>query len=85
MPRHARLENDVKAIAKKGNIRIVGPNCLGIICPTSGLNASFANLMPQKGSVAFISQSGAMITSVLDWSVSQKADGADCCSFFFES
>ncbi|CAE7456976.1 unnamed protein product [Symbiodinium natans] len=67
-----KLENEVKAIAKTGNIRIVGPNCLGIICPTSGLNASFANLMPQKGSVAFISQSGAMITSVLDWSVSQK-------------
>ena len=67
-----RLENEVKAIAQTGNLRIVGPNCLGIICPTSGLNASFANLMPQKGSVAFISQSGAMITSVLDWSVSQK-------------
>ncbi|CAE7194469.1 unnamed protein product [Symbiodinium sp. CCMP2456] len=71
-PEGEKLENEVKAIAQTGNLRIVGPNCLGIICPTSGLNASFANLMPQKGSVAFISQSGAMITSVLDWSVSQK-------------
>eukprot|EP00438_Fugacium_kawagutii_P015503 Skav201351 [mRNA] locus=scaffold2643:69267:73622:+ [translate_table: standard] len=71
-PEGEKLEQEVERIAKKGNLRIVGPNCLGIICPTSGLNASFANLMPQKGSVAFISQSGAMITSVLDWSVSQK-------------
>lgn len=71
-PEGEALELKVSEIAKKGNLRIVGPNCLGIICPSSGLNASFANLMPQKGSVAFISQSGAMITSVLDWSVSQK-------------
>lgn len=71
-PEGEKLELEVQRIATKGNLRIVGPNCLGIICPTSGLNASFANLMPQKGSVAFISQSGAMITSVLDWSVSQK-------------
>lgn len=71
-PEGEKLELEVQRIATKGNLRIVGPNCLGIICPTSGLNVSFANLMPQKGSVAFISQSGAMITSVLDWSVSQK-------------
>eukprot|EP00405_Crypthecodinium_cohnii_P016996 CAMPEP_0206447546 /NCGR_PEP_ID=MMETSP0324_2-20121206/16879_1 /ASSEMBLY_ACC=CAM_ASM_000836 /TAXON_ID=2866 /ORGANISM="Crypthecodinium cohnii, Strain Seligo" /LENGTH=911 /DNA_ID=CAMNT_0053916395 /DNA_START=102 /DNA_END=2837 /DNA_ORIENTATION=+ len=66
-----KLEEEIKKIAF-GKMRIVGPNCLGIICPSSSLNASFANLMPQAGSVAFISQSGAMITAVLDWSVQQK-------------
>ena len=71
-PEGEKLEEEVATIAKKGNLRIVGPNCLGIICPSSGLNASFANLMPQKGSVAFISQSGAMITSVSWIGVSLK-------------
>mmetsp|Transcript_69491 Transcript_69491/g.145133 ORF Transcript_69491/g.145133 Transcript_69491/m.145133 type:complete len:913 (-) Transcript_69491:501-3239(-) len=71
-PEGEALEEEVKAIAAKGKLRIVGPNCLGLMCPTSGFNATFANLMPKPGSVAFVSQSGAMITSVLDWSVGQK-------------
>ncbi|MFO0915846.1 MAG: bifunctional acetate--CoA ligase family protein/GNAT family N-acetyltransferase [Pirellulales bacterium] len=48
-------------------MRIVGPNCLGVIAPHVGLNASFADGTPPKGHVAFISQSGALCTSVLDW------------------
>ncbi|MBT2774336.1 bifunctional acetate--CoA ligase family protein/GNAT family N-acetyltransferase [Halomonas sp. ISL-60] len=48
-------------------MRIVGPNCLGILAPHNGLNASFAHLSPQKGNVAFVSQSGAVATSILDW------------------
>ncbi len=48
-------------------MRIVGPNCLGILAPHRGINASFAHLTPQKGDVAFVTQSGAVATSILDW------------------
>lgn len=51
------------------NLRIIGPNCLGIIATHSHLNASFAGGTPEKGQVAFISQSGALCTSILDWSL----------------
>lgn len=64
----AALEQEVLAIAREGNIRIVGPNCLGVMNPTSGLNATFANSVAQPGNIAFISQSGALCTAVLDWS-----------------
>jgi len=61
------LENKVKHIVKKYQMRVIGPNCLGIIVPGQNLNISFADSMPKKGSVAFISQSGALCTAVLDW------------------
>ena len=48
-------------------LRIVGPNCLGFMSPHAGVNASFAHLSPGRGDIAFITQSGAMATSVLDW------------------
>ncbi|PWW32657.1 bifunctional acetate--CoA ligase family protein/GNAT family N-acetyltransferase [Chromohalobacter israelensis] len=48
-------------------MRIVGPNCLGILAPHRGINASFAHLTPQQGDVAFVTQSGAVATSILDW------------------
>jgi acetyltransferase len=50
-----------------GALRVVGPNCLGILAPHAGLNASFAHLDPQPGRIAFLTQSGAIITAVLDW------------------
>ena len=50
-------------------LRVVGPNCLGFLSPASGINASFAHLTPQKGDIAFVSQSGALVTAVLDWAV----------------
>jgi acetyltransferase len=50
-----------------GPVRLVGPNCIGIIVPAAGLNASFAHLMPESGDLAFVSQSGALVTAVLDW------------------
>jgi acetyltransferase len=53
-------------------MRIIGPNCLGIIVPGLRLNCSFANGMPKAGNVAFISQSGALCTSVLDWAIEGK-------------
>ncbi|NCA85257.1 MAG: bifunctional acyl-CoA synthetase/GNAT family N-acetyltransferase [Clostridia bacterium] len=66
------LENQVKQIVKKYEMRVIGPNCLGIIIPGQKLNISFANSMPLAGSVAFISQSGALCTSVLDWANTEK-------------
>lgn len=63
---------EIAVIARKYNIRIIGPNCLGIINPTIGLNASFASKMPLPGKIALISQSGAICTSILDWSLAQN-------------
>ena len=63
-----KLEEQVKAEkAKFHDMRIIGPNCLGILVPGLNMNVSFAAGMPKKGHVAFISQSGALCTSVLDW------------------
>ncbi len=68
-----KLEEQVKAeVAKYEGMRVIGPNCLGIIVPGFKLNVSFASSMPQKGNVAFISQSGALCTSVLDWAIDQN-------------
>jgi acetyltransferase len=53
------------------HMRIIGPNCLGVMAPSSHLNASFAEGMAKPGRVAFISQSGALCTSILDWSLSE--------------
>ena len=67
-PEGVALEKEILAIAQKGPMRIIGPNCLGVMNPISGLNATFASTMARKGSVGFISQSGALLTSILDWS-----------------
>ncbi len=61
-----QLEQQVRTIAR-GRMRIVGPNCLGIIHPPSNLNASFAAGMARPGKVALLSQSGAICTAILDW------------------
>ncbi len=53
-------------------MRIVGPNCLGVMCPISGLNATFAQTVARPGNVAFVSQSGAMCTAILDWSLREQ-------------
>ena len=63
-----KLEQQILEQARKSGMRIVGPNCLGVMNPNSGLNATFAAGMAHKGNVAFISQSGALCTAVLDWS-----------------
>lgn len=67
-PEGAALEQKILEIARSGSMRIIGPNCLGVMSPVTGLNATFANAMAQSGSVGFISQSGALCTAVLDWS-----------------
>jgi len=63
------LEKRVMDIASGHGIRVLGPNCLGVINTANGLNASFAHASPRKGSIAFFSQSGALCTAILDWSL----------------
>jgi acetyltransferase len=68
-----QLEKEIRAEIKKWDgMRVIGPNCLGIIVPGLKLNASFAADMPKPGNIAFISQSGALCTSVLDWAIEGK-------------
>jgi acetyltransferase len=62
------LERQIAEIIS-GRMRIIGPNCLGVMNPIGGLNATFASAMARPGNVAFISQSGALCTAVLDWSL----------------
>ena len=66
------LENKIYKILKSSKLRIIGPNCLGIMSPINDLNATFAKNMALKGDIAFISQSGALCTAVLDWSLKEK-------------
>ncbi len=61
------LERKVAEICRRYGINMVGPNCLGIINTHNDLNATFGGVMPPKGDIAFLSQSGAFILAVLDW------------------
>ena len=65
------LQAEMLEAARPHLLRIAGPNCLGIITPGNGLNASFGHVQPGKGHVAFVSQSGAVVTAVLDWATSR--------------
>ncbi len=71
-PEGVKLEQEILATIRKHNVRLVGPNCLGVMSPISGLNATFAAGQANPGNVAFISQSGALCTAVLDWSYREK-------------
>lgn len=66
-PQGALLEKEIKAAADKGGVRLIGPNCVGISSSASKLNASFTHSMPLPGKLAFIAQSGAVCTVVLDF------------------
>ena len=68
----AALEQHILEQARRGKLRIIGPNCLGVMRPLTGLNATFASAMARPGTVAFISQSGALGTAVLDWSLGEN-------------
>lgn len=63
------LQDAVVAIAKKAGISVLGPNCLGLVNTHMSLNASFAPAMPPKGDIGFISQSGALADSIIDWAL----------------
>jgi len=67
-PGGAALEEQVLEEGRRGRMRIIGPNCLGVMNPNSGLNATFAGNIARPGSVGFLSQSGALLTAILDQS-----------------
>ncbi len=71
-PEGKALEERILEIKKKYNLRIIGPNCLGIIRPSIHLNATFGTKMPKPGNIAFISQSGALCTAILDWAIHES-------------
>ncbi|MFX1521567.1 MAG: acetate--CoA ligase family protein [Promethearchaeota archaeon] len=91
-----QLQEEIIQIAKQFNMRVLGPNCLGTMRTANKLNASFAGSFPNKGPIAFVSQSGAMCTAILDYSfeegigfsnfvsIGNKADidDADLISYF---
>ena len=76
-PEGVEMERQLMEEASKSGLRIVGPNCLGIMNPVGGVNASFAPAVASPGNVAFISQSGALGCAVLDW-CAQNGIGLSC-------
>jgi len=68
-PEGKALEDKIVEIKKKYGLRIIGPNCLGIIRPSFNLNATFIDKMPKPGNIAFVSQSGALGAAILDWAI----------------
>ena len=69
-PAGAKLQEAI--VARRGQMRILGPNCLGVMIPRLGLNATFASRLARDGSLAFVSQSGAICSSILDWSIRER-------------
>ncbi len=67
-----RYQHAMLAKAREHNIRILGPNCLGLVRPKIGLNATFSNNTAARGNLALISQSGALCTAILDWAASRN-------------
>lgn len=66
------LERKIAETIAGGKMRIIGPNCLGVMNPLTGFNATFARTIARPGNVAFLSQSGALCTAVLDWSLREN-------------
>ncbi len=66
------LEERISEIAKKYGIRVIGPNCIGLIRPRNNLNATFLDKMPKPGNIAFLSQSGALGSAILDWALHEN-------------
>ena len=71
-PEGAKLERQIQEQLHRGTMRLIGPNCLGMMNPHLGLNATFAHDIARPGSVAFLSQSGALLTAILDWSLQEE-------------
>ncbi len=66
------LEEQIRKELRRGKMPLIGPNCLGVMNPVTGLNATFAHDMARAGNVALLSQSGALETAILDWSLMEK-------------
>lgn len=93
-----KLEKQILETAKSNNIRIIGPNCLGVMRTHNNLNASFADIMPPKGPISFVSQSGALCTAVIQYAYEEsigfsnfvsicnksEVDDADLLEYFAE-
>lgn len=71
-PSGAEMERQILEEARRGKLRIVGPNCLGVMSPHQKFNATFAASLARPGNLAFISQSGALCTAILDWSTREN-------------
>jgi acetyltransferase len=71
-PAGKALEEKILEAAKKYGIRVIGPNCIGLIRPRNNLNATFLDKMPKPGNVAFLSQSGALGSAILDWALHEN-------------
>ncbi len=76
-----KLQEDMLAAARPHLLRIVGPNCLGVLSPFAKLNASFSHIAAAPGDIALISQSGAVVTSVLDWAQARGIGFSHVVSF----
>ena len=71
-PEGAALEKEIQKHLRRSMTRLIGPNCLGVMNPLIGLNATFAEDIARPGKVAFLSQSGALLTAILDWSFAEQ-------------
>jgi acetyltransferase len=71
-PDGAALERQIQEQLRRGAMRLIGPNCMGIMNPMIGLNATFVKETPKAGNVAFLSQSGALLVAILDWSAREQ-------------
>lgn len=74
------LAQRILAIARDGGMRLIGPNCLGVMSPVTGLNATFAAGMAPPGNIALLTQSGALLTAILDWSQRERVGFSACVS-----
>lgn len=70
-PEGARLERELRSTIRRHGIRMIGPNCVGLMDTSAGVNASFASGMPGKGNIGFFSQSGALCVAILDWALAE--------------
>jgi len=68
----AKLEREIVEIAKKYGIRLLGPNCFGVINTDNDLNTTFSSIMPRPGNIAVLSQSGALCSTLLDWAYNER-------------
>ena len=71
-PAGQELEDQVAKRIRGSRMRVIGPNCLGVMMPHTGLNATFAQAIARPGNVAFLSQSGALLTAILGWSLVEQ-------------
>lgn len=67
----AALEREIATLCRENGVRMLGPNCLGLINTENSMNASFAKQMPKPGGISVVSQSGALCTAILDWAVAE--------------